>query len=187
MGRDAEHPPTLDKNFRHDIDFDRSIPPFQDRRHRHWSQWERPSSRRWSARSNNLRLRKLHRTGWSDVEHSEGTTISWSILLVQNMEHLCLNFYCLSFNSPLRHAWIFKDWDSTPIQSGFNYRYAPVSNGCVLLKPMSRMNFSSSRLWALRYLTKHSFRIIGWRCRDILLHGSGSTIIHFHLVDNGSV
>ena len=138
---DFENPPTLDKNFRHDIDvrIDRFLLS-KDRRHRTTEAVENALRLGGGALAvTSLRIPKeaLTSEGMERPEHSEGTTISWSEDFACP-EHGAfmpeLSPRVFSFNSPLGAC---PDCQGLGIQRQFNPDLIiddtlAVSNGCVL-------------------------------------------------------
>ena len=199
---DFENPPTLDKNFRHDIDvrIDRFLLS-KDRRHRTTEAVENALRLGGGALAvTSLRTPKeaLTSEGMERPEHSEGTTISWSEDFACP-EHGAfmpeLSPRVFSFNSPLGAC---PDCQGLGIQRQFNPDLIiddtlAVSNGCVLPWRQSMSPGWYKKL--LQQVCEHygispnvPFGLLDEDAKDILLHGSGSTIIHFHFEsDNGSV
>ena len=197
-----ENPPTLDKNFRHDIDvrIDRFVLT-KDRRHRTTEAVE--NALRLGGGALAVTSLKQPKTveeidGLHRPTHSEGTTISWSEDFACP-EHGAfmpeLSPRVFSFNSPLGAC---PDCQGLGIQRQFNPELVvdetlTVANGCVL--PWRQ---SMSPGWYKKLLIQVSehygispnvpFGLLDEDAKDILLYGSGSTIIHFHFEsDNGSV
>jgi len=199
---DFENPPTLDKNFRHDIDvrIDRFVLS-KDRRHRTTEAVENALRLGGGALAvTSLRVPKqdLDAEGMNRPEHPEGSTISWSEDFACP-EHGAfmpeLSPRVFSFNSPLGAC---PDCQGLGIQRQFNPELIiddtlTVANGCVLPWRQSMSPGWYKKL--LQQVCEHygispnvPFGLLDEDAKDILLHGSGSTIIHFHFEsDNGSV
>ncbi len=199
---DFENPPTLDKNFRHDIDvrIDRFVLS-KDRRHRTTEAVENALRLGGGALAvTSLRVPKesIESEGMSRPEHIEGTTISWSEDFACP-EHGAfmpeLSPRVFSFNSPLGAC---PDCQGLGIQRQFNPELIiddtlTVANGCVLPWRQSMSPGWYKKL--LQQVCEHygispnvPFGLLDEDAKDILLYGSGSTIIHFHFEsDNGSV
>ena len=204
-GHDAgfENPPTLDKNFRHDIDV--RIDRFVCRRKARQRLTEAVESslrlgggalaiESLKAPSENLPLPN----GSKSREHNAGEIISWSEDFACP-EHGAfmpeLSPRVFSFNSPLGAC---SSCQGLGVQRQFNTELVvdyemSISNGCV--RPWKR---SMSPSWYRRLLeqvadyysipTHVPFKLLSDDEQDILLHGSGSTVINFHFEsDNGSV
>ncbi|MGB1954368.1 MAG: excinuclease ABC subunit UvrA [Candidatus Poseidoniaceae archaeon] len=199
---DFENPPTLDKNMRHDIDvrIDRFILS-RERRQRTTESVENALRLGGGALAvTSLRVPKNldELNGKNRPVHKEGDTVSWS------EEFACpehgafmpeLSPRVFSFNSPLGAC---PDCQGLGIQRQFNPELIiddtlAVSNGCVLPWRQSMSPGWYKKL--LQQVCEHygisatvPFGLLDEDSKDILLHGSGSTIIHFHFEsDNGSV
>ena len=199
---DFENPPTLDKNMRHDIDvrIDRFILS-RERRQRTTESVENALRLGGGALAvTSLRVPKNPEEleGKNRPVHKEGDTVSWSEDFACP-EHGAfmpeLSPRVFSFNSPLGAC---PECQGLGIQRQFNPDLIiddtlAVSNGCVLPWRQSMSPGWYKKL--LQQVCEHygisttiPFGLLDEDSKDILLHGSGSTIIHFHFEsDNGSI